>query len=191
MKIPVNEVIVVEGKYDKIKLDSILDADVITLDGFGVFKSEEKKALIKKSAEKRGVIVLTDSDGAGLVIRNHVMSITGGVGVTNLYIPQIEGKEKRKTAPSKAGLLGVEGVDAELIRDIFEKHRASSKREREITKAHLYAHGLVGKEESAEKRKRLARRLSLPENISTNALVSALNIVLTLEEYEKIISDED
>lgn len=189
MKIPVNEVIVVEGRYDKIKLDSILDADVITLDGFGVFKSEEKKALIKSSAKRRGIIVLTDSDGAGLVIRNHVMSITGGEGVTNLYIPQIEGKEKRKTSPSKEGLLGVEGVDADILRDIFENYRASSKRETEITKAHLYADGFIGKEDSSEKRKRLAKKLSLPENISTNALISALNIVLTLEDYKKVCEE--
>ncbi|MBQ7897155.1 MAG: DUF4093 domain-containing protein [Clostridia bacterium] len=189
MKIPVNEVIVVEGRYDKIKLDSILDADIITLDGFGVFKSEEKKALIKSSAKKRGIIVLTDSDGAGLVIRNHVMSITGGEGVTNLYIPQIEGKEKRKASPSKEGLLGVEGVDACLLRSIFEKYRASSVRACAITKAHLYADGFIGKEDSKEKRKRLAKKLSLPENISTNALISALNIVLTLEEYIKICEE--
>ena len=107
MKIPVSEVIIVEGKYDKIKLDSILDADVITLDGFGIFRSEEKRSLIRRLAKTRGVIVLTDSDSAGRVIRNHIKSTTGGEGVTDLYIPPIEGKEKsflKKIAPpTKSG----------------------------------------------------------------------------------------
>ena len=120
MKIPINQVVVVEGKYDKIKLDSVIDADIITLDGFGVFKSDEKKALIRKAAEKRGVIVLTDSDSAGLVIRNHIKSIAGTQGITHLYIPQIEGKEKRKISPSKEGLLGVEGVDVDTLKKLSE-----------------------------------------------------------------------
>lgn len=186
MKIPINQVVVVEGKYDKIKLDSVIDADIITLDGFGVFKSDEKKALIRKAAEKRGVIVLTDSDSAGLVIRNHIKSIAGTHGITHLYIPQIEGKEKRKISPSKEGLLGVEGVDVDTLKKLFEAFRTSEKKENEITRAHLYEDGFIGKDDSAIRRKALAKKVNLPENISTSALIEALNIVMTLEEYNEI-----
>ena len=189
MKIAVNEVIVVEGKYDKIKLDSILDADIITLDGFGIFKSEEKRALIRHAAKTRGVIVLTDSDSAGLVIRNHITNITEGKGVVNLYVPLVKGKEKRKEKPSKEGLLGVEGIDADTIRALFEKYKATQKRVKEITKADLYESGLSGKSNSLEKRRKIAKSLNLPENMGANAFLSALNMMLTKEEYLKICEE--
>ena len=189
MKIPINQVVVVEGKYDKIKLDSVIDATIIALDGFGVFKSDEKKALIRSAAKSRGVIVLTDSDSAGLVIRNHIKSIAGSEGIIHLYIPQIEGKEKRKVSPSKEGLLGVEGVDADLLRELFEAFRTSEKKKGEITRAHLYEDGFIGKDTSRERRKALAKKVNLPENISTSALIEALNIIMTLEEYKKFVRD--
>lgn len=189
MRIPINQVVVVEGKYDKIKLDSVIDAAIVTLDGFGVFKSDEKKALIRSAAKTRGVIVLTDSDSAGLVIRNHVKSIAGSEGITHLYIPQIEGKEKRKPLPSKEGLLGVEGVDVKVLRDLFEAFNSGCRKEKEITKARLYEDGFIGKDDSSEKRRQLAKKANLPENISTNALIEALNIVLTLDEYIKICEE--
>lgn len=189
MKIPINQVVVVEGKYDKIKLDSVIDATIITLDGFGIFKSDEKKALIRSAAKTRGVIVLTDSDSAGLVIRNHIKSIAGVQGITHLYTPQIEGKEKRKLSPSKEGLLGVEGVEASVLRELFEAFRTSEKKVNAITRAHLYEDGFIGKDTSSERRRALARKVNLPENISTSALIEALNIVLTLEEYKKICEE--
>lgn len=189
MKIAVNEVVVVEGKYDKIKLESIIDADIITLDGFGIFKSEEKRALLKKCAKTRGLIVLTDSDGAGMVIRNHIKSTVGTVGVTNLYIPSVEGKEKRKTAPSKEGLLGVEGMDADVIKELFRTFEVSRRRTPEIEKRDLYEFGFIGREGSKERREKLLEVLNLPKNMSTSALLSALNIVATREEFIKICED--
>lgn len=189
MKLSVNEVIVVEGKYDKIKLDSIIDADIITLDGFGIFKSEEKKALIRHASKTRGVIVLTDSDSAGLVIRNHITNITGGNGVINLYVPSVKGKEKRKEKPSKEGLIGVEGIDADTIRMLFEAYKINTKRTADITSADLYESGLSGSDGSSEKRRQLAKRLSLPENMGKNAFLSALNMMLTKEEFLKICED--
>lgn len=189
MKIPINEVIVVEGKYDKIKLDSIVDADVITLDGFGIFKSEEKKALIRKAAESRGVIVLTDSDSAGMVIRNHVKSITGGRGVINLYTPTVLGKEKRKDTSSKEGILGVEGIDPDVLRALFEEYKARAPRSAEITKRDLYEDGFVGKSDSKKARDKLIEKLDLPRSMSTNALLSALNMILTKKEYKEICEE--
>ncbi len=189
MKTAINEVVVVEGKYDKIKLDSVIDADIITLDGFGVFKSEEKKALIRHAAKTRGVIVLTDSDSAGLVIRNHITNITGGVGVVNLYVPSVKGKEKRKEKPSKEGLLGVEGIDADTIRTLFEAYKTNKRRTADITRADLYENGFSGSDGASEKRKKLARLLNLPENMGKNAFLSALNLMLTKEEFLKICEE--
>ena len=189
MKIPVSQVVIVEGKYDKIKLDSILDADVITLDGFGIFQSDEKRSLIRRLAKTRGVIVLTDSDSAGRVIRNHIKSITGGEGVVDLYVPQIEGKEKRKESASKEGFLGVEGIDAKIIRELFEKYRTSDKKRCEVTRTRFFEDGYMGGEGSKERRERLAERLSLPRKISTTALLSAVNMLVTEEEYTKICEE--
>lgn len=189
MKIAVNEVVIVEGKYDKIKLDSLIDADIITLDGFGIFKSDEKRLLIRRLAQTRGIIVLTDSDSAGMVIRNHIKSITGGEGVVDLYIPPVEGKEKRKEHASKEGLLGVEGIDADIIRSLFEKYKTDTKKRGEITRARFYADGFMGGEGAREKRLALAQRLALPKNMSTTALLSTVNMLLTGEEYKKICEE--
>ncbi len=183
--------IIVEGKYDKIKLDSVIDATVITTEGFGVFKSAEKKLLIRRLAEN-GIIVLTDSDGGGLVIRNYLSSILHRDKVINLYIPQIKGKERRKTEVSKEGLLGVEGVDTELILKIFEpffgdkfkKHESS----RKLTKADLYEDGFSGGQGSRERRERLCREAGLPANIGANALIAALDLLYGYEGYKELIS---
>lgn len=185
MKIPVNEVVVCEGRYDKIKLESILDADIIALDGFGIFKSHEKKALIREAAKKRGVIVVTDSDSAGMVIRNHIKNITGGEGVYHLYTPRIEGKESRKAQPSKEGILGVEGVDADLLRGLFERFKAD-REPQPFTRAMLYEDGFMGRDGSAERREKLCERLGLPRDMSVTALLQALPIVTTVEEYRAI-----
>lgn len=189
MKIAVNEVVVVEGKYDKIKLESVIDADIITLDGFGIFKSDEKKALIRHAALTRGVIVLTDSDSAGMVIRNYVKNVTAGKGTTNLYIPSVEGKEKRKASPSKEGLVGVEGIDPEVIRELFRTFAVSEKRAPEILRQDLYERGFMGLDGSKERRQALQKRLSLPKSMSSTALLAALNILLTKEEFIKICEE--
>ena len=121
MKPRCGKVIVVEGKYDKIRLESLLDATVLTTEGFGIFKDGEKRSLIRRLAETRGIVILSDSDGAGGVIRSHIHTLCGGKGVTDLYIPPIHGKETRKTSASKEGLLGVEGIDNATLLSLFEK----------------------------------------------------------------------
>lgn len=184
-KIKIALPVIVEGKYDKIKLDSIIDATVITTGGFGIFNSEEKKALIKRLC-KNGVILLCDSDGAGKVIRSYIKSFLPPEKVYNLYIPKIEGKEKRKTEGSKEGTLGVEGMSAELLRSLFEKFIDNSATDKvEITKRDFYLHGLSGGENSAEKRDRLAALFDLPSKMSANALLDALNMITTLSEFEE------
>lgn len=183
-KLRVSLPIIVEGKYDKIKLDSLLDATVITTGGFGIFNSEEKKALIKRLC-KNGVILLCDSDGAGKVIRSYIKSFLPPEKVYNLYIPKIEGKEKRKREGSKEGTLGVEGMDASLLRGLFKKFEDNSTRAGEkITKRDFYFHGLSGGENSAEKRDRLAALYELPSGMSANALLDALNMITTLSDFE-------
>ena len=184
-KIKISLPIIVEGKYDKIKLDSILDAKVITTGGFGIFNNAEKKALIKRLCEN-GVILLCDSDGAGKVIRAHIKSLLPPEKVINLYIPKIEGKEKRKREGSKEGTLGVEGMDAKLLRDLFCKYADASTAPREpITKQDFYLCGLSGGENSAAKRDALAALYDLPSGMTANALLDALNILSSLEEFEE------
>ncbi|MCL2517515.1 MAG: DUF4093 domain-containing protein [Oscillospiraceae bacterium] len=191
-KIKISKPVLVEGKYDKIKLGSILDADIITTDGFNVFKNDEKLALIRKIAEKNGIIVLTDSDGAGLVIRNYINSALPKEKVTHLYIPEIEGKERRKNSPSKSGLMGVEGIDVEKLRKIFEPFSGVGKvKGRQITKADFYRDGFSGTDGSADKRIQLTRKLGLPTNMSANALLCALNLLYTYEEYINLIGELD
>ncbi len=175
--------VIVEGKYDKIKLDSILDARIITTGGFGIFNNVEKKALIRRLCQN-GVILLCDSDGAGKVIRSYVKSFLPPEKVINLYIPQIAGKEKRKKEGSKEGTLGVEGMDAELLRSLFQKYADGSTAERTpITKGDLYLYGLSGGANSAARRDALAAVYDLPGGMSANALLDALNIISTLEEF--------
>lgn len=176
--------IIVEGKYDKIKLSSVVRANIITTNGFGIFSAAEKAALIRRLAEPRGVIVLTDSDGAGLVIRNYIKSLLPPDKVINIYIPQVKGKERRKTAPSKAGLLGVEGIDAAWFETALAPFAdGPAPRKMALSKADFYALGLSGGATSAERRRRLARALSLPDNLSANALLEAVNLLVTEEEF--------
>lgn len=179
MKRPViDRPVIVEGKYDKAKIASLFDCFVITTEGFGIFKDREKALLLKKAAEERGIIILTDSDGAGAVIRNHLKGILPPEKITNLYIPQVEGKEKRKKVRSKEGFIGVEGTDAEILYRLFgpytdggEKKEAAVK----ITKGDFYRLGLSGGEDSAKARKEAAARLGLPSNLSANAMIDAIN----------------
>ena len=191
-KIKISYPIIVEGRYDKIKLSSLLEADIFTTDGFQIFKASEKTALFRALAERSPIIVLTDSDGGGTVIRNRFKAIIPEDRLIHLYIPQIEGKESRKAKPSKTGTLGVEGMDAELLRDIFRPFADGSevKARGGITKTDFYELGLSGTDGSAEKRSDLSARLGFPKDITANALLSALNILYTREEFLEIMEKE-
>lgn len=188
--IKLDQVIVVEGKYDKIKVGQIFDTEIITTDGFGIFKNDKKLEYMRRVAQKRGIIILTDSDGAGLVIRNHLKSVLNDENVYYAYIPQLEGKERRKAHPGKEGLLGVEGVsDDVIIKAVMScgiKPAHEEQKER-LTKGDMYDLGLSGGQGSAEKRKRLAKSLDLPDNISANSLLDALNILCTKDEIIKLL----
>ena len=179
--------IIVEGRYDAIKLKSIADANIITTDGFGIFNAAEKRALLRRLAETGPVIVLTDPDGAGLLSRSQSSGILPPDRVIHLYVPEREGKEKRKKAPSKSGLVGVEGSDADLLRELLAPYAddasGSGSERASVTKSDLYADGLSGADGSAEKRAALARELGLPSNMSANALVAAINMICTPGEY--------
>lgn len=188
-KLKIDLPIIVEGKYDKIKIKSVADACVIQTDGFGVFKNNERLALIRQLAKKSRIIVMTDSDGAGKVIRSHITSAIPKDRLIQLYIPQVEGKERRKEAPSAEGFLGVEGTEADVIRRLLEPFASGTasedeKRE-EITKADLFAVGLTGGADSAEKRDFFAVSLGLPKKMTPNALLAALNVMITREEFLK------
>ena len=192
-KLKINIPIAVEGKYDKIKVASVADAQIIVTDGFGVFSSHEKAALIKRLAEPRGIIVLTDPDGAGLVIRNYFNRVLPKSKLFHLYIPRIEGKEKRKKQPSKEGALGVEGMESELIRSLLAPFSEDSKlitNGTELTKADFYRDGLSGNDDSASKRDRLCEYLSLPPNMSANALLAAINMLGEIQRYEEFLSND-
>lgn len=185
-KLQINLPIIVEGKYDKIKIKSIADACVIQTDGFGVFKNTERLALIRQLAKKSKIIVLTDSDGAGKLIRSHITSAIPKDRLIQLYTPQVEGKERRKEAPSKEGFLGVEGTETEILRRLLEPFAegVSEGGEREeISKTDLYSVGLTGGADSAQKRDDIAGSLGLPRGMTPNALLAALNVMMTREEF--------
>ena len=185
--------VIVEGKYDVIKLSNILDALIIKTDGFGIFKDKEKQQLLLRLAGEKGIIVLTDSDGAGFVIRNFISSIIPPDKITHVYIPDISGKEKRKTAPSAEGKLGVEGVEEKVLLEAFEKAGVtaslSNRKRNRITNLDLFEHGLSGRENSAQKRRLLLKKLALPERLSTSSLIKILNTFVTYEEFEKTVKE--
>lgn len=181
----IDEAVIVEGKYDKIKLSSIIDTVIIVTNGFGIFKDREKLELIRYYAETTGIIILTDSDNAGRKIRGYLKSAIGGGNIRNVYIPDVFGKEKRKDKPSAEGKLGVEGIDKELILEAFEKSGiTASVREKphDITKLTLYELGLSGRNDSSRMRKLLQKSLNLPECLSATALVEVLNTMMTADE---------
>ncbi|MCQ2435965.1 MAG: DUF4093 domain-containing protein [Clostridia bacterium] len=182
--------IIVEGKYDKIKVLSVCHATVIETKGFGIFSDGERTALIRRLAEKDGVIVLTDSDGGGLVIRNYIKNILPPDKVVNLYIPRIVGKERRKVHPSKEGTLGVEGIDTGMLYDILLPYAGDvPPKKMSLTKADFYKHGLSGKTDSVAKRVRLSQLLRLPVNLSASALLEAVNTVINEEEYYSVLAE--
>ena len=186
--IKIKQTVIVEGKYDKINLENIISANIITTDGFKIYNNPEKQAMIRAIAKKTGIIILTDSDSAGRRIRNFIKNFVGAdCEILNIYIPEIFGKEKRKTSPSKENLLGVEGTDKKIIAEIFEKFGISALHdERRISKIDFYEDGLSGGEDSTKKRKYLCERLGLPK-MSANALLEAANILISLDEYKNII----
>ena len=191
-KLNIKYPIIVEGKYDKIKLSSIVCGNIITTDGFGVFKNGEKLSLLKKLSEKTPVIILTDSDGGGKVIRSHITSAISKDRLIQLYIPQINGREKRKTENSAEGYLGVEGMRAELLYDLLAPFADTNSfsvevRGAEISKVDFYSDGLSGRENSSERRDALAALLGLPRGMSANSLLEAVKVLCTYEEYKNAV----
>lgn len=180
--------IIVEGKYDIIKLSNLIDGLIIKTDGFGIFKDKEKQKLIRRLAGEKGIIVLTDSDSAGFMIRSFITSVVGKEKLINVYIPDVYGKEKRKTEAGKEGKLGVEGMSEEILREAFRKagvftEESGNEERRLITNIDLYELGFSGRNDSKAKRKELLKRLSLPERMSTSSLVKILNAFVTYEEF--------
>lgn len=192
--VKIREAILVEGRYDKNTLSQIVDTAVFECGGFGIFKNKEQMALLCQIAQKRGLIVFTDSDGAGFVIRNHVKSAIDNRYLKHAYIPDVYGKERRKAAPGKEGKIGVEGMTAEVILEALRRAGATFEGEtmsvsNGITKQDLMALGLSGGVDSAEKRRQLLQKLGLPERMSCNAMLQALNVLYTKEEIVKIVEE--
>lgn len=188
-KIKLSEAVIVEGKYDKIKLSNILDAFIIETNGFAVFKDKTKLSFIKKLAKERGIIILTDSDHAGFMIRNYISSGVPKEQIKNVYIPDIFGKEKRKNAPSKEGKLGVEGMTKEVIVEALSKAGITSSKyvcSDPVTTVDFYDLGLTGGAGSKAKRKALCKTLDLPEFLSTSSLISCINNFMTKEEFYSV-----
>lgn len=194
--IRLSRAVVVEGRYDKARLSAILDAPILQTDGFGVFRDKEKRALIRRYANSTGIIVLTDSDSAGRLIRAHVRSIAGeAADVVNLYIPKIRGKEKRKSTASKEGLIGVEGMDLATLQALFEGFLRCEGEEKEpLTRSDLYEWGLFGASDCAALRARVLRHFSLPEDLGVHALLDAANFLYGkeafLEGVERVLQRE-
>ena len=188
--IKLKQPIIVEGKYDKITLENIVDTLIISTDGFGIFKNKEKRDMIRLLAEKNGIIIMTDSDSAGSMIRAHIKSIVGNCEIINVYVPVLKGKEKRKSAPSKEGILGVEGMTPEIIISAFGKSgvtgQVQTDKGKKITKTDLFSMGLSGGENSAQKRKKLLKKLGLPQNLSPNAMLDILNTLYTYEQFKEV-----
>ena len=190
--VKIREAIVVEGRYDKNTLSQIVDAPILETSGFGIFKDKKQMALLRQVARKRGLIVFTDSDGAGFVIRNHIKSAIPGKYLKHAYIPDVMGKERRKAAPGKEGKLGVEGMSREIILDSLRKAGATIEGEaaaqaRQITKQDLMELGLSGGADASAKRLALLKKLNLSEHMSANAMLQALNLLYDLDELKSLL----
>lgn len=190
--VKIRETIVVEGRYDKNTLSQIVDAPILETSGFGIFKDKEQMSLLRKAAEARGLIVFTDSDGAGFVIRNHIKSAIPGQFLKHAYIPDIMGKERRKAAPGKEGKLGVEGMAKDVILESLRRAGATfvgdegDVPEPGITKTDLMDMGLYGPG-SSERRAALIKKLGFPEKMSTNAFMQAVNLLYSVSELREIV----
>lgn len=194
--VKIKEAIIVEGRYDKNTVSQVVDTLIIETEGFGIFSDGEKLGMIRRIADKMGIIVLTDSDGAGFVIRNHLKGAVSPDSIKQAYIPDIYGKERRKKTPSKEGKLGVEGMSPKTIVEAlrragatFETEESCEKPVGGITKTDLYLLGFSGGEGSAERRKALIKALCLPERLTSNALVDVINALYTKAEFEEFISE--
>ncbi len=191
--IKIEQAVIVEGKYDKIKLSSLIDAVIIETEGFGIFKDKQKQRLIRALAEKKGIVVMTDSDSAGFVIRSFLSSIVSPDRITHVYIPDILGKEKRKDSPSKEGKLGVEGVDPEIIFNALKKADITGTKtdepKRVVTKTDFYNDSISGKSNSLKRRRALLKRLDLPENLSANGLIKIINAYMTYDDYKNAVNE--
>lgn len=187
--------VIVEGKYDKITLENVIDALIIPTNGFSVFKDSQKRDLIRLLAKEKGVIVMTDSDNAGNLIRAYIKKIVGDSRIINVYVPSLKGKEKRKTKASKEGLLGVEGMSPEMIEEALKRSgvigRKVPRNTRKITKNDMYLLGLSGRDNSALKRKRLLRKIELPESLSSSAMIDIVNTLYTYEEFIGVIENAE
>lgn len=186
--------VIVEGRYDKIRLSNILEAQIIPTDGFGLFRREEKRVLLRRLAEASPLIVLTDSDGGGKIIRSHLAGMIPRDRLIQLYIPEVKGKERRKAKPSAAGTLGVEGMDDDLLYDLFLPYAAANTAdtlartaENPLSKVDLYEDGLTGGADSAARRDELATRLGLPTGMSANAFLAALRLLVSYEDYLTLV----
>ena len=180
--------VIVEGRYDKLRLESVIEAHIIPTDGFGIFKKEEKASMLRALAQKTPLILLTDSDGAGKLIRSHLTSVLPPERVIQLYVPRISGTEKRKNEASAEGILGVEGMERKLLYELFTPYANADAvalriAENPLSKTDFYEDGLTGGEGSREKRDALCIRLGLPAGMTPNALLAALRVLCTYEEY--------
>ena len=190
--VKVREAIVVEGRYDKNTLSQIVDAPIFETRGFGIFKDKEQMSLLRRVAQRRGLIVFTDSDGAGFVIRNHLKSAIPNQYLKHAYIPDIPGKEKRKAAPGKEGKLGVEGMPSDVILTALKDAGATFEdgtqtKSGGISKQDLCSLGLSGGADSSQKRLALQKKLNLPEHMSANALLQALNLLYSMDELSRLV----
>ena len=188
--------VIVEGRYDKLRLESVIEAHIIPTDGFGIFKKEEKASMLRALAKKTPLILLTDSDGAGKLIRSHLTSVLPKERLIQLYVPRIEGKEKRKNEASAEGILGVEGMERELLYELFSPYADAVAVENRIaenplSKTDLYEDGLTGGEGSAQRRDALCMRIGLPAGMTPNALLAALRVLCTYEEYCALVGRDE
>lgn len=185
----VSEVIVVEGKYDRARVLEAVTATVVEIGGFRIYKDKQMMDYLRRAARERGVIILTDSDGAGFKIRGYLKGALQGAKVSHAYIPAVPGCERRKEVPSAEGLLGVEGISSEVILEALQKAGATEgKPIGDLTKFDLYDAGLLGKENSADRRRALAARLSLPPRLSSSALLDVLNLAMTREQFFTLVN---
>lgn len=183
--------IVVEGQYDRLRLQNVAEGQILTTDGFGIFNKKEKRALLQALAKKTPLLVLTDSDGAGKLIRSHLTSVIPADRVIHLYVPRIEGKERRKAQPSAEGILGVEGMENALLYDLLLPYAVENVSERRVenplSKTDFYMDGLTGAPDSSVKRDAFAQKLGLPSGMTPNALLAAVKVLCSYEEYLSLV----
>lgn len=191
-KMKIRYPVVVEGRYDELRLQTVMEGQIIRTDGFGIFSKKEKMILLRRLSEKTPLILLTDSDGAGKLIRSHLTSCIPADRLIQLYIPRIPGVEKRKSEPSAEGMLGVEGMEAELLHRLLAPYAGEDPvlRRGEIEKADFYASGLTGKTDSKARRDKFAEGLGLPAGLTPNALLRAVQVLCTREEFEAAVAND-